>query len=172
MGNCLNTNGNITKDDTKNIITVRTIVDKFVIEILSLHNELRKTYNLPELKLNDHLTALAENYAEKLMSTHINNSYEPNIYKGVCVGENVVISNSTDTEEIFKNWSDEGMDYDFGKNKFSKKKGHFTQIIWKETTDIGIGFCYDKMGGKYCTVVLYYPAGNTFGDFPNNVTNK
>ena len=64
------------------------------------------------------------------------------------------------------------MDYDFEKKKFSKEKGHFTQIIWKETTDIGIGFYYDNINRKLCTVVLYYPAGNTFGDFPNNVTNN
>ena len=177
MGNCLNTIENNTKNGNKGIyIKANTFVEfhleEFVGKILELHNELRKTYNLPELKLNDYLTALAENYAEKLMSTQNNNSFQPNIYNGVCVGENVVISNSANADKIFKYWSEEGLDYDFEKKQFSKGKSHFTQIIWKETTDIGIGFFNDQINKKNCTVVLYYPAGNTFGDFPNNVTNK
>ena len=172
MGNCSNTN----ERKEGSIIKAHTFVEfhlkKFVSDILEFHNKLRKTYNLPELKLNDYLSALAENYAKKLMSTQNYNSFQPNIYNGVCVGENVVISKSNNAENIFKYWSEEGVDYNFEKKHFSKEKSHFTQIIWKETTDIGIGFFNDQINNNNCTVVLYYPPGNIFGDFEKNVSNK
>ena len=43
-------------------------------------------------------------------------------------------------------------------------------MVWKETKQIGIGFCYDKENNNYILAFLYYPPGNTLGDFSKNVT--
>jgi len=45
--------------------------------------------------------------------------------------------------------------------------GHFTQVVWKGTKEVGIGIASAK---NQCIVVgSYRPAGNMMGDFSNNV---
>ena len=45
--------------------------------------------------------------------------------------------------------------------------GHFTQVVWKGTKEVGIGIASAK---NQCIVVgSYRPAGNMIGDFSNNV---
>ena len=55
--------------------------------------------------------------------------YKPNIYKGMYLGENVIISGTKEPEEIFKRLSIEEKDYARNSNEFSKSVAHFTQVI-------------------------------------------
>ena len=61
--------------------------------------------------------------------------------------------------------------YNFGSDSFSSGTGHFTQVTWKGSTELGIGFGTTKKNGMYCTYVVgrYRPAGNMMGDFPKEV---
>lgn len=46
--------------------------------------------------------------------------------------------------------------------------GHFTQVVWKGTKEVGIGIASD--GKNQCIVVgSYRPAGNMMGDFSDHV---
>ena len=66
---------------------------------------------------------------------------------------------------------DEIKDYDFEtkgcKNTSSPNcmTGHFTQVVWNDSTNLGIGRAYGMVGQMYCTwtVARYVPPGN----FPN-----
>lgn len=49
----------------------------------------------------------------------------------------------------------------------SLASGHFTQVIWKESKQLGVAFA--KMGGKVVVVANYYPPGNMIGSFDENV---
>ncbi len=186
MGNvCTNSNA-IQTDNTSNPVRVtgnnkiHTLIrnptskeefeeKNFKSTMLDLHNELRKKYNSPELKVNDDLNLIAEEYAKNLT---LNEKNIINIYNETYLGENVVITEKkNDAKEIFAKLSEESQNYDFEKNKFSKNKSHFTQIIWKETKEIGIGFSYNKVNKQFCTVILYYPPGNILGEFAKNVSN-
>lgn len=43
-------------------------------------------------------------------------------------------------EQVVKLWYDEVTKYDFNGKKLSiPKTEHFTQIIWRNTTDLGVG---------------------------------
>ena len=46
--------------------------------------------------------------------------------------------------------------------------GHFTQVVWKESRELGFGYAQASNGAWYycCN---YYPAGNMQGQFPPNV---
>ena len=145
--------------------------DDFKEKIIKLHNDLRKKYCCKMLKENNILNNIAEDYANKLILKEKNYSFNNNIYHNINVGENIAITNSHNPEEIFKMWADEEINYEFKQN-CSTKTNHFTQIIWKETTDIGIGFSYDLLSGQYCTVILYYPIGNSLRDFSKNLSVK
>lgn len=46
--------------------------------------------------------------------------------------------------------------------------GHFSQIIWKDTEQIGVGIAESVKGNVY-VVCNYYPKGNVIENFKNNV---
>ena len=47
--------------------------------------------------------------------------------------------------------------------------GHFTQVVWKGSEELGIGKAADSKGRVY-VVANYAPAGNFIGDFAANVS--
>lgn len=61
--------------------------------------------------------------------------------------------------------------YDFNNGGFSGGTGHFTQVVWKESTVLGIGRAESKKGGMKCAYIVgrYKPAGNMGGRFEENV---
>ena len=152
----------------------RTNADDFDFEnykknMLKLHNDLREKHSSLELKENEELNDIATEYAESLVDKKENILKK---YKNEIVGINIIISESKKPEDIFKKILNEENNYNYNENKFSKNNGHFTQIIWKNTTDIGFGFWEDKEKEKYYSVILYYPAGNILGEFKQNVNDK
>ena len=144
-------------------------IKNFKNAMIDLHNELRKKHDSPNLKENIELNRLADECANNYL---LNQRNKNNIYDGKYCGENIIISDSKDPKIIFGKWSKESENYDFKKKHFEKNALHFTQIIWKETNEIGIGIANDVVNKKYCAVVLYYPLGNTLGEFSKNVNNE
>ena len=61
--------------------------------------------------------------------------------------------------------------YNFGSGSFSVKSGHFTQVVWKESTELGIGRAEVQQSGMKCAYIVgrYRPAGNMMGNFAENV---
>ncbi len=49
--------------------------------------------------------------------------------------------------------------------------GHFTQLVWKGSNQLGVGRAEAKRDGVICTYVVarYRPAGNFLGEFNRNV---
>ena len=50
--------------------------------------------------------------------------------------------------------------------------GHFTQVVWKNTKEVGFGVASTKDKSRCYVVANYYPAGNYQGQFPKNVLRK
>ena len=69
----------------------------------------------------------------------------------------------------------EECDYDYKKHEStdsSKPVGYFTQLVWKSTTELGIGKAYgtdDSDRRCVFVVVRYKPAGNIIGSESTNV---
>lgn len=88
-------------------------------------------------------------------------------------GENLaggIFQNEKDTEFAAlstKMWYDEVKAYDYNKPGFSLETGHFTQVVWKNSTKLGFGFA--KKGDYIVGVGLYAPPGNWLDDFKENV---
>ena len=51
---------------------------------------------------------------------------------------------------------------------YSDGTGHFTQVVWKDTKEVGFGKSKGQ-NGKIFVVANYYPAGNVIGYFKPNV---
>ncbi len=139
---------------------------EYIKGMLRKHNEIRAKHNVENLELNRKLNILAKNYAIKKINNQEN--VEPLLYKKHALGENIFISKTgISSEEICEAWYNEHQNYDYNKNKFQKGTGHFTQLVWKETKEVGFGKI--DYGDSLCLVALYYPAGNEFGEFTKNV---
>lgn len=64
--------------------------------------------------------------------------------------------------------------YDFNNPGYESGTGHFTQVVWKASTELGIGRYTGKKGSWTCTyyVARYKPRGNIIsaGYFSDNVS--
>lgn len=66
-----------------------------------------------------------------------------------------------------ENWYKHIKEYNWEDATFNPKTGNFTQVVWKNTTELGVGIAYEK--GKYVVVCNYNPRGNYKGQFSENV---
>ena len=57
--------------------------------------------------------------------------------------------------------------YNFNRGGFSSRTGHFTQVVWKGSTKLGVGIA--TRGSMVVVVARYSPAGNFMGRFAQNV---
>ena len=47
--------------------------------------------------------------------------------------------------------------------------GHFTQVVWKGSKKLGVGFALTGDGRSLYVVAQYSPSGNYIGQFGQNV---
>ena len=85
-------------------------------------------------------------------------------------GENLYQGTGTISgAEPVKKWYSEIEKYDFPSSSgTSAITGHFTQLIWKKSTKLGVGMATSKSGNVY-VVAHYIPVGNIVGHFETNV---
>jgi uncharacterized protein YkwD len=70
---------------------------------------------------------------------------------------------------VTEEWYKEEPLYDYqDTSRFQPDTGHFTQIVWRETTKVGFGFAQTE-DGKFYAVANYSPAGNYKYEFEKNV---
>ena len=70
-------------------------------------------------------------------------------------------------EEVSKNWYDENKKYNYN-GDWKSGTGHFTQMVWKGTKEVGFGKFKDKSGRIY-VFGNYHPDGKVIGFFKYNV---
>jgi hypothetical protein len=138
-------------------------------EILNAHNKYRKQVGLPPLRWSNQLEADAKQWAAQLTKNqtfqHAKNRNEQ--------GENLWMGTShhySFTQMVDK-WGDERKHFKHGTfpNVSSTGKwsdvGHYTQIVWKDTSHVGCAG-FDGPDGKYRLVCRYKAPGNVNGQKP------
>lgn len=65
-------------------------------------------------------------------------------------------------------WYEEHDKYRYGNPGFSTNTGHFTQIVWQSSKEMGAGKAVSSSGAQF-VVARYQPPGNVRGQFPENV---
>lgn len=131
--------------------------------IINGHNYKRSLHeNTGNLTWNDTLA----NFAAKFVANYncASGSIEHSDWD---FGENIAIGHSVNGS--INGWYNEIKDYDFSKSEFSESTGHFTQVIWKDTTQVGCAVRYCNSYWGNITVCEYNPSGNWDGEFKNNV---
>lgn len=135
----------------------------FTSAVLNSTNFYRQEHNATALKWNKTLEEFATDYLDDNDDCDFEHSGGP-------YGENLAIGYPNVTASI-EAWGDERDEYNFDKAKFSKKTGHFTQLVWKDTTNVG---CGRKLCGErgWFLVCEYWPRGNVEGQFKEEVSKE
>lgn len=101
----------------------------FIKECLDMHNKIRAAHSAPPLTWDARLADVAQRYSATCPTGH---SMTPGL------GENLAGGYATATEALQAMW-DERQLYNWNDPKFSKEAGHFTAIVWRDTTHVGCG---------------------------------
>uniref|UniRef100_A0A4W4G2J6 SCP domain-containing protein n=1 Tax=Electrophorus electricus TaxID=8005 RepID=A0A4W4G2J6_ELEEL len=140
----------------------------FEAEFLKMHNAYRSQHGAPPLTVNRTLCRSAQVWAEHLLSIktlkHSDGSYGENLFYTFSSGPKKLTGH-----EAVDSWYSEIKDYRFNRPGFTSGTGHFTQVIWKDTKELGVGLATD--GAMTFVVGQYLPAGNisNAGYFEKNV---
>ncbi|KAI1313937.1 PR-1-like protein [Xylaria venustula] len=158
------TTSTITASPTPSASPDYTDDETFTSAILNSTDVYRKEHNASSISWNDTLASFAKDY---LSSDAVGDSCKF-AHSGGPYGENLAIGYGNATAAV-EAWGDEGEKYNYGKPGFSEDTGHFTQLVWKNTTDVGCGrrLCGDNKG--WYVVCEYWPRGNVIGAFKDEV---
>ena len=149
---------------------------KFINEMLQLHNYHRARHGAPSLTISRRLNAIAQSYAEHLAATS-KFEHSGNKLGKERLGENLYMEwisaghVKASAKAAVRNWYDEIALHNFDRPTYSPATGHFTQLVWKSTKNLGVGVAFSPNGREVYVVTNYYPAGNIVnqGYFEANV---
>jgi len=145
----------------------------FVADAVKQHNHYRALHGAPKIKHNKELSKIAQAWADNLAKTNTF-QHSTNKYKGDNLGENIANKWSSSGADYagpdaVDQWYSEEPKYDYNEAQWNPNAGHFSQVVWNGSTEVGLGKSKTKDGG--CIVVAnYYPAGNIIGKFKENVS--
>ena len=143
--------------------------NEFQKSALEAHNKYRRKHHVGDLVLSKDLCNIAQRYAETMARTG-NFAHSHAKYNGKNMGENLFacyglkISGKMMTDD----WYNEVNQYNFNNPGFVSGTGHFTQVVWKDSREVGFGYAQAR-DGYYYGVANYYPAGNYLNEFEDNV---
>jgi pathogenesis-related protein 1 len=133
---------------------------------LDFHNAKRHDVGVAPLQWSTKLAAVAQNWANHLakdegcnLSHTQNNSYGENLFGGRGGKYTALIAAQAWCSEISK--------YQYGVLTSSNyfPTGHYTQMIWHDTTEVGMGQATCS-GGGIVIAAEYNPPGNVIGEKP------
>ncbi|MBB6328359.1 hypothetical protein FHS59_004002 [Algoriphagus iocasae] len=133
-------------------------------KILEAHNLLRQEVGVPALEWSEELAEKAQKWAEKLA---LKNQGEEWYLEHSGSGENLAggfVTGDLPEVRVSDGWGSEKEDFDFSAKSCLaiEKCGHYSQIIWRNTTKVGCGLKANE-NGKYILVCNYDPPGNVRG---------
>jgi pathogenesis-related protein 1 len=153
--------------DTKPAAATDPFADAFV----AAHNQHRANVSpaaspaLPPVTWSNELAAQARTWAERCEFNHSKTD----------LGENLSArTDMADPEAIVAAWAAEGEAFDYKRNRCASGEvcGHYTQVVWRDSTQIGCGMAKCGAGGPFgdtewfMWVCNYSPAGNWSGQRP------
>ncbi len=133
-------------------------------QALQVHNNVRAKDKQQPLQWSNDLEKISQQWANQLAQ-----SCKMYHHKGdIPFGENLFYSSApTTVGHAINAWANEKNFYRFMENTCQpgKQCGHYTQVVWKGTTDVG---CAMKScsNGAQVFVCSYFPAGNIVGARP------
>ncbi|EDQ99604.1 uncharacterized protein LACBIDRAFT_334862 [Laccaria bicolor S238N-H82] len=145
--------------------------DTFANQVVAQHNAARAKYGAQPITWNSALYNNTLAYAKKCVFEH-RNIFCCRLL--VLMFEPKKAAGSWDTYGIVdavNDWMSEAPDYDYNHPGFSEGTGHFTQVVWKSTTQVACavascpaGTIFSDYASQY-VICRYTPPGNYDGEF-------
>jgi len=154
-----------------------SLSEEDIVLALKAHNNARKEVGVPNLSWSKTLEADALKWAENMVENekmfHSSNESRPNQGENLSVffktvgGESVF--SPTPALDASNAWYNEINDYTYSEIGSDVNAnvmiGHYTQMIWSTTTEVGIAVAISDTGKVY-VAARYSPPGNYVGNRP------
>ncbi len=125
--------------------------------MLAAHNAVRTRLGLKPLEWSAKLARAAQEWADTLIRDGTfrhrpNSPWGQNLYE-LTGGEFL-------PQQIVNGWAGEAKDYDYATNRCKPDRmcGHYTQIVWRDTREVGCAVA--RGGNREMWVCEYSPPGN------------
>jgi len=148
----------LSSDD--DVLTI--LEEKTIKEILDTHNSYRSDVGISNLIWSEEVAISAQSWADQLSKNcdfkHSSSAYGENIWAGT--------TGAFDPTRVVTSWGSEIANYNYESNTCDDGEvcGHYTQIVWKNTTKVGCGTA--TCDGLDIWVCQYDPPGNFIGQKP------
>ena len=130
-------------------------------DMLAAHNAVRAKLKLPPLVWSGKLAKAAQEWADTLLKdgTFRHPATSPwgqnllDLYRG-----------QYEPEQVVGDWAAEAANYDYKTNRCTGMCGHYTQIVWRDTKEVGCALA--RGGQREVWACDYSPPGNYQGMRP------
>lgn len=153
---------------------LQPIVSQSIIDEITAHiNTYRTQHQAPPLLWDSNIAKFSQQWSYYLAANNLFEHSNNNKY-----GENLALFQGygNDTITLFKNaidaWYNEVIKYDFNNPKFSSQTGHFTCLVWKSSTNFGMGISINSITNAADITFNTSPPGNVSGQFQTNVLSE
>jgi pathogenesis-related protein 1 len=117
---------------------------------------------IPPLVWSSTVAASAQAWAEMCNFKHSGGKYGENIYASA--------GSKKGPKDVVASWASEDASYDYAQNKCSGTCGHYTQVVWAGSKELGCGYAHCKTNSPFSGfpewdfwVCNYNPPGNSGG---------
>jgi pathogenesis-related protein 1 len=129
--------------------------------MIAAHNRVRARVGVPPLVWSNRLAQAAQNWAGALAAR---NAFHPD--PNSPFGENLfeIQNGQARPDQVVNAWASEARNYDYRTNTCRARCGHYTQLVWRDTKQVGCGEA--RRGNIEIWVCDYDPPGNFRGERP------
>lgn len=130
-------------------------------EMLAAHNAVRAQVGMAALAWSARLAARSQDWADTLLARR-QFAHRPNSNYGENLFE--IMGATATPAQVVRVWAGESRNYDYTSNRCRGVCGHYTQIVWADTKEVGCAVA--RGGGREVWVCSYDPPGNWIGKRP------
>jgi hypothetical protein len=141
-----------------------------IIQITNYINAYRELNQAPVLSWESDISTYSQNWSNYLLLNNLFDHSGTPIY-----GENMTWFQGYNLDMIsiiqlaIDSWYNEISSYDFSNPGFSEETGHFTNLVWVNSSSFGIGYSYDNVSDTAIVTFNNSPPGNIITEFEANV---